>query len=194
MGRGFGFASFFKDIKMKKNAGKITLAVLLFMVCMLIVYALTPAFAIVRSYDQNIRTISMSTVMTGAVDQMFTVSGGAIEIVSMFGQVTTIIANAPGNVTIEFDSAVDPNYDAGFSIAVALANGSLGDVVTFGAITNSENAGVLTENENASFPLSWFCPVGEIEQKLSGTGTGAVKWYMSYRKLDSGAIVSVSEN
>lgn len=179
---------------MKKNAGKITIVVLLFITCMVIAYALTPAFAVVRSYDQDVRTISMSTVMTAGTDQMFTVSGGAIEIVSMFGQVTTIIASTPGNVSIEFDSAVNANYDAGFSIAVALANGSLGDVLTFGAITNSENAGILTANENASFPLSWFCPVGEIEQKLSGVGTGAVKWYMSYRKLDPEAVVTVSAN
>ncbi len=177
---------------MKKNAGKITLAVLLLVVCMMIVYALTPAFAVVRSYDQDVRTISMTSVMTAGTDQMFTVSGGAIEIVSMFGQVTTIIASSPGNVSIEFDSAVDPNYDAGFSIAVALANGSLGDVVTFGAITNSENAGILTANENASFPLSWFCPVGEIEQKLSGVGTGAIKWYMSYRRLAKEAVVTAN--
>ena len=176
---------------MKKNVGKITIAVLLLMVCM-IVYALTPAFAVVRSYDQDVRTISMTSVMTAGTDQMFTVSGGAIEIVSMFGQVTTIIASSPGNVSIEFDSAVDPNYDAGFSIAVALANGSLGDVVTFGAITNSENAGILTANENASFPLSWFCPVGEIEQKLSGVGTGAIKWYMSYRRLAKEAVVTAN--
>jgi len=175
---------------MKKNAGKITFAVLLLMACIIIVYALTPAFAVVRSYDQDVRTITMSTVMTASTDQMFTVSGGAIEIVSMFGQVTTIIASTPGNVSIVFDSAVDPNYDADFSIAVALANGSLGDVITFGAITNAENAGVLQANENAGYPLSWFCPVGEIEQKLSGTGTGVIKWYMSYRKLDAEAVVT----
>ena len=179
---------------MKKNAGKITVVVLLFMVCMMIAYALTPAFAVVRSYDQDVRTLSMTSVMTGAADQLFTVTGGAIEIVSFFGQVTTIIAGAPGNVSIILDSSVDPNYDADFSIVVALANNLLGDVITFGAITNAENAGVAQVNENAGYPLSWFCPVGEIEQKLSSTGTGAIKWYMSYRKLDPEAVVTVSVN
>ena len=177
---------------MKKNAGKITVGVLILMACMVIAYVITPAFATKRSYDQDVQTISMSSVMTDAADQMFTVSGGAIEIISMFGQVTTIIASSPGNISIILDSAVDPNYDADFSIVVALANDSLGDVITFGAITNSENAGILTANENASYPLSWFCPVGEIEQKLSSTGTGAIKWYMSYRKLDPEAVVTAN--
>ncbi len=177
---------------MKKQAGKITIGIFILVVCMIVAYTILPVFAVVRSYDQDVRTVSMSTVMTAQTDQMFTVSGGAIEIISMFGQVTTIIASTPGNVSIVLDSAVDPNYDADFSIVVALANGSLGDVITFGAITNSENAGILTANENASFPLSWFCPIGEIEQKLSGTGTGAVKWYMSYRKLDPEAVVTAN--
>ena len=167
-------------------------------ICLIIVACLfpfiRPAQAVVRSYDQDVRTISMTSAMTANADQMFTVSGGAIEIISMFGQVTTIIASTPGNVSIILDSAVDPNYDADFSIVVALANGSLGDVITFGALTNQENAGLLTGNENAGQPLSWFCPVGEIEQKLSGTGTGAVKWYMSYRRLDREAVVTVSVN
>ena len=178
---------------MRKKIGKITVAALAVLAMAFVVISLlTPAFAVVRSYDQDVQTITMSSVMTGAADQMFTVSGGAIEIISMFGQVTTIIASTPGNISIILDSAVDPNYDAEFSIVVALANGSLGDVLTFGAITNSENAGILTANENASYPLSWFCPVGEIEQKLSGTGTGEIKWYMSYRKLDAAAVVTAN--
>ena len=179
---------------MKKNAGQITIAVLLFIVCMLIAYALTPAFAVVRSYDQDVQTLTMSTVITGQADQMFTVTGGPIEIVSMFGQVTTIIAGTPGNISIILDSSVDPNYDGDFSIIVALADGLLGDVITFGAITNGENQGDATANVNAGYPLSWFCPVGEIEQKLSGTGAGAIKWYMSYRKLSSASLVKVSVN
>ena len=178
---------------MKKNLTPIIVFVISMTLVLCLVYPfIKPVHAVVRSYDQDVRTITMSTVMTAGTDQMFTVSGGPIEIISLFGQVTTIIASTPGNISIILDSAVDPNYDADFSIVVALANGSLGDVLTFGAITNSENAGILTANENASYPLSWFCPVGEIEQKLSGTGTGAIKWYMSYRKLSRDAVVTAN--
>ena len=77
------------------------------------------------------------------------------------------------------------------SIVVALADGSEGDTVVFGALVNSENAGVLTANESASIPLSWFISVGSIEQTLSGTGTGAVTWYMTFRPLTTGVTVVV---
>ncbi len=173
---------------------RVTVILFCIMVCVgtFLLPDIEPSYAVVRSYDQDVRTVTMSSVMTANADQLFTVSGGAVEIVSFFGQVTTIIASTPGDVSIILDSAVDPNYDADFSIVVTLADGSLGDVITFGALTNQENAGLLTGNENAGQPLSWFCPVGEIEQKLSGVGTGVIKWYMSYRKLDKEAVVTAN--
>ena len=128
---------------------------------------------------------------TGAnSDDLWLVAGGAIEIISMFGQVTTIIASAPGNVSLNINATAGSDYDADFCIVVALADGSLGDVITFGAITNSENAAILTANENASFPISWFCPAGMIEQTLSSDGTGVVTWYMTFRPLDEGVTVT----
>ncbi|KKL70181.1 hypothetical protein LCGC14_2107470, partial [marine sediment metagenome] len=128
--------------------------------------------------------------VTGRTDALFLVAGGPIEVVSMFGNVTTIIASTPGNVSINLNSTNDA-YDSDLSIVVALADGSEGDTVVFGALTNSENAGVLTANESASIPLSWFISVGSIEQTLSGTGTGAVTWYMTFRPLTTGVTVVV---
>ena len=137
----------------------------------------------------KIYTLSMTSVVTASTDDLFTIVGGPIEIVSFFGQVTTIIASTPGNVSININSA-DDDQDADFSIVVALADGSLGDVIGFGALTNQENAGLLTANENAGQPLSWFCPAGVIEQTLSGVGTGNVTWYMTFRPLVGGVTVT----
>ena len=138
----------------------------------------------------KIYTLTKVAVVTGSTDALFLVAGGPIEIVSMFGNVTTIIASTPGNVSINLNSTNDA-YDSDLSIVVALADGSEGDTVVFGALTNSENAGVLTANESASIPLSWFISVGSIEQTLSGTGTGAVTWYMTFRPLTTGVTVTV---
>ncbi len=135
-------------------------------------------------------TLSKVAVVTASTDDLFLVAGGPIEVISMFGNVTTIIASTPGNVSINLNSANDA-YDSDLSIVVALADGSEGDTVVFGALTNSENAGVLTANESAGIPLSWFISVGTIEQTLSGTGTGAVTWYMTFRPLTTGVTVTV---
>ena len=175
---------------MKKNAGKIAVVVLAFLVCM-IIYVITPVFAVKRSYDQDVQTISMSTVMTAQTDQMFTVSGGPIEIVSLFGQCTTAMASDPGAMTIKIDATDGTDYDNDFSTSVSVNTLGAGDVITF---TNAISEGVLTfvANQNAGQTLSWFCPEGEIEQYTASTGTGAIEWFMSYRKLSPDAVVTAN--
>ena len=172
---------------MKKNAGKITVAVLLLMACMIIVYIITPAFAVVRSYDQDVQTISMTSVMTSTTDDLFDVSGGAIEIISFFGQVTTNLAIT--EISIEYDADAGTGYDGDFTTAVDANGTGAGDIIRF---TDAIDEGIvdLTANVGSGQTLSWFCPEGMIEQTLGKIGTGAIKWYMSYRKLDSEAVVT----
>ncbi len=177
---------------MKNKIGKVTI-ILLVALALTAAYMLTPTYAVVRSYDNDVRTVSMTSVMTGSTDQLFTVTGGRIEIISLFGECTVVIASSPGNMTIQLDEASDPNYDRAFSTVVSINSLGLGDVIRF---SNAIDIGILrlTANEGAGQTLSWFCSPGEIEQTLSSTGTGAIKWYLSYRKLESGSLVKVSEN
>ncbi len=177
---------------MKKNAGKITLAVLFLTTCMIIAYVITPVFAVVRTYDRDVRSISMTSTLAGTTDQLFTVTGGRIEIISLFGE-CTLDAGSPGNTLIQLDSATDPNYDREFSTTVDIGALGIGDVIRF---TNAIDEGILrlTSNEGAGQPLSWFCSPGEIELNTASGTTGTIVWYMSYRKLESGALVTVSEN
>ncbi len=135
--------------------------------------------------------IKDETVMTGATDNLFTVAGGAIEIVSMFGQINTVIGGAPGDVSINVVATIGTTHNADFSVDVTLTDTQLGDVVTFITISGGENAGDATANENAGIPLSWFCPAGIIQQTLTSTGTGGIKWYMSFRALEEGVTVVV---
>lgn len=138
----------------------------------------------------KIYTLVKTSAMDASTDALFTVAGGAIEIVSMFGTVTTVLGGAPGDVSININHS-DNNYDAVFSIPVTIANSLLGDVITFGAITSGRNAGDATVNVNAGQPLSWFCPVGTIEQTLTSDGSGAIEWYMTFRPLEEGVTVIV---
>jgi len=139
----------------------------------------------------KIYSMSMTSVVTATTDTIATVAGGAIEIISCFGQVTTIQAGDIGNLSVTLDATAGADYDADFSIVVAAANGMLGDVYTFAAVTNAENAGVAQGNENAGYPLSWFCPAGLLIQTTSSTGTGAIKWYITFRVLDEGVTVTM---
>ena len=178
-------------MKMKKNAGKITVAVLCLMACMIIAYVITPAFAIKRSYDQDVQTISMSTDMSGATDDMFTVTGGRIEIISLFGECTTSIGTI-GNTDIYLDATAGAAYDRDFCTAVNIDALVAGGVVTF---TNAVSEGVLTfvGKQGAGQTLSWFCSPGVIIiDPTTAASTGNITWYMSYRKLEAEAVVTAN--
>jgi len=150
-----------------------------------------PAYAVPRGYDNGVQFISMSTVMTAQTDQMFTVTGGPIEILSLFGQCTTAMGGDPGDMTILLDAAAGSDYDRHFSTDVTVNTLGAGDVIRFNSATD-EGVLDITANVGAGGRLSWFCSPGEIEQYTSSTGTGAITWYMCYRKLDRAARVSAN--
>ncbi len=135
-------------------------------------------------------TVSMISAMTASTDDMFDVLGGPIEIVTLFGLITTVIGGAPGDINIEID-ATTATQDADFSTAVTLADSLLGDTITFATTTAAESVLVASANVNANLTqLSWFCPIGMIEQGLTSTGSGAITWYMSFRPLVPGVTVT----
>jgi hypothetical protein len=140
----------------------------------------------------QVYSLSKEAVCTGATDDLFTVAGGAIEIISFFGQVTTIIAGAPGNVSINVNATEGATHDLDFTAVVALADNLFGDVIKFDALSGGENTAEATVNTGAGIPLSWFCPAGVIEQTLSSTGTGNVTWFMTFRPLETGVTVVAS--
>ncbi len=137
------------------------------------------------------RTISMTSTLAGTRDQMFTVTGGRIEIVSLFGECTTA-AGSPGNTKIQVDATAGTDYDNDFSTTVNIDALGAGDVITF---TNAVSEGVLTfvANQNAGQTLSWFCSPGEIELNTqTGGTTGTIVWYMTYRRLERAARVTAN--
>ena len=138
----------------------------------------------------KIYTRQMTSNFLAATDQMYTVAGGAIEIISLFGQITVVVAGTPGDMAIQIDAtAGTAEYDAIFAPAVTITDGLLGDVIVF---TDTIDSSTLTPtaNKNAGQNLSWFCPAGEIELTLTSTGTGNVLWYMSFRPLEAGVTVT----
>lgn len=136
-----------------------------------------------------VRVSSAASVAASAVD-LFDVLGGRIEITSMMGQCTTVMASNPGACSLIID-ATTGDQDADFTTAVNIDALGVGDVVNFAAVTGGESVLVLDANENGALPVSWFCPIGMIEQKTASTGTGAITWYMVFRPLEDGVTVTV---
>ncbi len=174
---------------MKNKIGKVSVAVL-FLVLLLSLIFIKPTNAIVRSIDGDVKTVNMTSTLAGTTDQMFTVTGGRIEIISLFGECTTAVGS-PGNTLIQLDATAGSDYDREYSTTVAIGALGEGDVIRF---TNAIDEGVLTltANVGAGQPLSWFVSPGEIELNTNAGTTGAIVWYMSYRRLEPNSRVTAN--
>lgn len=126
-------------------------------------------------------------LLNGATMNVFTVAGGAIEILSYFGQ-CTLDFGSPSTTKVGVDATADANYDADFSTGVNADGVTVGDVVTFHTTTAGEDVLDPTSNVNAGDQLSWFCPAGVILHTHTST-TGAATWYMTFRVLDAAVTV-----
>ncbi len=167
---------------------RIFLLALICFVVLLGYQAIRPAYAVVRAPDNPIRTVTMDSVVSGATDDMFTVTGGRIEIVSLFGECTTNIGTV-GNTDIYLDATAGAAYDRDFCTAVDIDALVAGGVITF---TNAVSEGALTfvAKQGAGQTLSWFCSPGVIILDPATTSTGAITWYMSYRRLENASRVT----
>ena len=163
--------------------------ILIFLFAILCIFLVArPTDAVPRSPDNAVRTVTMDSLFTVDPGQMFTVSGGPIEIVSLFGECTTAIGTV-GSTVIQLDATAGSDYNRTFSTSVDIDALAVGDLVRF---TNAIDQGVLNIDANAGAgqTLSWMCSVGEIELNPTTTSTGAVTWYMSYRRLVPAARVT----
>lgn len=126
-------------------------------------------------------------VLTGTTEDLFSVSGGSIEITGFFGMVTTDIGTA-GNLIIELDHA-DDDYDADFTVLVDVDAVDQGDIMLWKVIAAGVSTMEVTAQVNSSFVISWFCPAGMIEQTTGSGTTGAITWYMKFIPLEPGVSV-----
>ncbi len=175
---------------MKKYIGKVSVGFLIFL--MTAFWTATIAYNVraVPRDKRDVRTISMTSTLAGTTDQLFTVTGGRIEIVSLFGECTTD-AGSPGNTLIQLDATAGTDYDREYSTTVSIDALGAGDVVRF---SNAMDEGDLdlTANVGAGQTLSWFVSPGEIELNTASGTTGAIVWYMSYRRLGPSARVTAN--
>ena len=174
-----------------KRIGKVSAVCLLLLIAIFWTFTLAYNVRAVPRDKRTFRTISMTAGVGATADQMFTVTGGSIEIVSLFGECTVNMAGSPGNMSIVLDATTTAN-DRDFSTVVSINALGDGDVVRFSSTIN-EGVPDITSAVAAGQTLSWFCSPGEIEQKTASTGSsGNIKWYMTYRRLANASRVVIS--
>lgn len=128
---------------------------------------------------------SDGAVLTGN-DDLFTISGGPIKILSLVGIVTTIIGGASNGdvqlVTTSPAATVDLNA-APVAIDSDAAGTSYTMINTTGVFTPTTAGFVLFANSFATNETEYLAPEGTIHFRSSAAQTGVIKWYLRYIPL-----------
>lgn len=130
------------------------------------------------------KTISkIQTTPSGGADALFTITGGPIHVVSIWGIVTTVLAGV-ANGTLQATTTT-PAGTTAMSTTVAIDNDAAGTAYTFvgptGVLTPTTPGLVLIDMGSTTVTeTQYIVPIGNINFLTSGALTGAITWYMSY--------------
>jgi len=117
-------------------------------------------------------------------EALFTISGGRVEIVQVWGEVTTVIQTQANNTKLKFN----PDGTGADTDICAVLNISADAVGTVYGITGTVGDAMI---EGLHMVKSQVAPLvlkeGAIEIDCAATNTGSVKWDIWYRPIDAGA-------
>jgi hypothetical protein len=145
--------------------------------------------------NADVRTIALginvsratSALPATAALNIYTVTGGRIMLISLVGEVTTIIQAQACTIK------VTSTPTAGSAVDLSAVSASLSGLEVGGKLTLPAAAATALVSGNAGGVIAkqaaWIIPVGSISYTTSATNTGAIKWDLTYVPLDAGAQV-----
>jgi hypothetical protein len=131
-----------------------------------------------------------------ATTALYTVSGGAILLTSLFGICTTVCTATATLLSIGTAPTVGTASHVGLTTAVAITSSEVGTIVglplTAGGalVVGGANGAGASGGFAANAAPPMVVSAGTITLTTSATNTGAFKWYATYVPLDSGAALS----
>jgi hypothetical protein len=127
-----------------------------------------------------------ATLPQTATDVLYTITGGRILLVSIIGEVTTVIQTQANNTKLTFNpTATGSSTDICANLSTtADAVGTLYGIT--GTIANAMTENLLMAVDQGNLILS----EGTIDLTCASSNTGSVKWDMFYIPLDEGATVA----
>lgn len=157
------------------------------------------SMAEVLRYIQEVSTIQTltrptNTMPQGTAAEIFTITGGNIEVVYLLGEVTTILGGANAS-KLTFDptgagtssdicGTLDLNVDAvGIFYTIT---GTFGD-----ALARSAQTFISKTAAPATLATPITLGPGEIDLDCAGSVSGAIQWTLGYRKLEAASTVVV---
>ena len=116
----------------------------------------------------------------------FTVAGGKVLVLGIYGEVTTVIQTQACNLKIVSNPTVGADVDM-----CAVLNITAHAVGTFYNITGTVADALVATTSGAakSQAIPMIVAAGTIDLSTSATNTGATKWTIHYIALDPGATI-----
>ena len=131
----------------------------------------------------------------GTIADIITIVGGPIEVVALIGEIMTAVSNNACNLSLTMDPA------AGADTAMcAVVNIQAAVINTWAYITGTIADAMVLAVPGVALPLAigkdipLILPPGTVDMTLSNNAptTGAVTWYMRFKPMASGILVSMS--
>lgn len=122
---------------------------------------------------------------------IFTIATGPVEITGIMGYVTVGLSQTTCNLKIKIDPTTGAETDICTNLDVT------GDVAgtTYSVITSVGGAALQEATLGVDEGMGGFsilAPVGIIELETSGSPTGSVEWYVRYKPLAPGAVITAN--
>ena len=136
--------------------------------------------------------VKSAVALTAGTKPLFTVLGGRIVLISLFGTITTGVG--AGAAVLTLNSNPDTGADSPLSIASAsVATLGVGTLISITGAVGSAPAFSVGQGAIASMTTPLIIQPGAIELIVAvGDGTGIMTWYADWRPIDPGASLLVA--
>lgn len=130
-----------------------------------------------------------------ATATLFTVAGGAVMVTGLIGIVTTAIASSDPVLSLGTAPTVGTAQTSGIATTTVLTSAEAGTLITVAASAGLPSGLVVMATAakagSTVFLANRFVvSAGTITWTTGASKTGAMKWYLTYIPLDTGASVS----
>ncbi len=120
-------------------------------------------------------------------DDLFTITGGPIHVLSITGIVTTVVETATLNAKLTLTTtqpSATVDISAGTVDITGAAQGASIEHINTTAVLTVVTAGFVKHaNSFATNPTDFLVPIGTIKLNSSAAGTGVIAWYLRYVPL-----------
>ena len=142
----------------------------------------------------QITTRESDTLPQTTDEALFSITGGKVRIISIVGEVTTVIQNQANNTKLKHNpdgTGSDVDLCAVLSIANDAVRTLYSITGTLATAMKSTTLGVVAPADNIAYP-GLILDAGDIELDCAASNTGEIKWTINWVPVDPGANIAAA--